>query len=274
MSELASSDLSPSATTGPSIRHKSSQLPYQYRLDEQEEEREREIRHQDHVLRELDRNVTSLCSSLDISTVYRPPSSLQLPGETGKGKAFGSASGSGSESESSDSGGEEVPPSRHSSAEKEGTDTPDTPNVSSAREKPTRQSSFGSGSILGHIASQAKELVKETKRQSSQEGILSTVDKVMTSFDPLFLTSPNANSMFLSHSTLIKYSFTSSFYFIVSLSVSLLSLSICALTLQLKSKTRERLTEAKRQGSSSEDSAFLSPLEHVSLLSLPSSSVK
>lgn len=43
-----------------------------------------------------------------------------------------------------------------------------------------RQGSFGSNtsSLLGHIASQAKELVKETKRQSSQEGLLSQVDKL------------------------------------------------------------------------------------------------
>jgi len=139
-------------------------------------------RREDRELRELDRNITSLCSSLDISTVYRPPSSLQLPVESlgVKGKGSGSPSGSGSESESSDSGAEDAPASRRSSGdkEKESTDVTDAHAPSAAHVKSRRQTSFGSGSILGQIASQAKELVKETKRQSSQEGLLSTVDKV------------------------------------------------------------------------------------------------
>lgn len=34
------------------------------------------------------------------------------------------------------------------------------------------------GSLFEHFASQAKELVKETTRQSSQDGLLAHVDKV------------------------------------------------------------------------------------------------
>jgi len=167
----------------------------------------------------FDRNITQLCSSLDLSSVYHPPSTLLLPGDSSKPRqASVSGSGSGSDSESSaSSGAEEASKSRRESkgSRKSSTHvsesmqheqkqrespvpttapvsaaaaaevssqmspaTPTTPQPNQSREHPMRQGSFGQGSILGQIASQAKELVKETKRQSSQEGLLSQVDKV------------------------------------------------------------------------------------------------
>lgn len=49
------------------------------------------------------------------------------------------------------------------------------PSLGSANSQ--RQSS--QGSLFEHFASQAKELVKETTRQSSQDGLLAHVDKVI-----------------------------------------------------------------------------------------------
>lgn len=197
-----------------------------------------------------DRNVTSLCSGLDSSTVYNPPISLQYPGDFARQRKrsdSGSGSGSGSESSASSGAEEQSGESRRASVEtrtsesRKGSDvmgasvsstsvappaaspqhlpvvqppttvttsepgtsgtaesTPtaaSTPSsgshhqltssvssmavaTSSAHKEPIRQSSFGSGSLFGSLATQAKELVKETKRQSSQEGLLSQVDKV------------------------------------------------------------------------------------------------
>lgn len=51
-------------------------------------------------------------------------------------------------------------------------------SASVVMERVQRQGS--QGSIFEQFASQAKELVKETKRQSSQDGILAQMDKVKT----------------------------------------------------------------------------------------------
>lgn len=190
MSELASADLSPSrgiAIAQKRNSHQKHHNPEQYEHDEQ-------FAHE-----VFNRNITQLCSSLDLSTVYDPPSSLLLPGDASKQrKTSVSGSGSGSDSESSISSGDEGNSRRRESRESRkssGTipasetvlqDIAQTETVPQAiphttsKEPVVRQGSFGSGtsSILGHIASHAKELVKETKRQSSQEGLLSQVDKV------------------------------------------------------------------------------------------------
>ncbi|XP_021954472.1 MAP kinase-activating death domain protein isoform X3 [Folsomia candida] len=241
VSELASSDLSASRGIAIAARRKSHQK-HQPTTAEEEYEVEEDYPSQPQRHEVFSRNITQLCSSLDLSTVYNPPSSLLLPGVQDPSqarKASISGSGSGTESESSVSSGDDTPnskrresrESRKSSAgtssqpeggaggveddnvprqQKGGSPAASTPVPS--KEPIMRQGSFGSGSgsILGHIASHAKELVKETKRQSSQEGLLSQVDK-------------------------------------------------------LKTKTKEKLTEVKHGslGSSGDESSFLSPLEHL-----------
>lgn len=57
-----------------------------------------------------------------------------------------------------------------------GSSTVGSPHPSLSSSNTARQSS--QGSLFEHFASQAKELVKETKRQSSQDGLLAQVDKV------------------------------------------------------------------------------------------------
>lgn len=253
VSELASSDLSPLGPSSVAHRMKSYQdssyADGSYGGGEEYVQREYSAKDYDR----SDRNVTSLCSGLDSSTVYNPPSSLQYPGDFArqrKGSDSGSGSGSGSESSAS-SGAEEMSgESRRASVETRGSEsrkgsdvmslpstgashqatatsqpqaqagqsmqsittisepsgsagdntstaasTPSTGSqhqltssissiaVASAaggltHKEPKRQSSFGSSSLFGNLATQAKELVKETKRQSSQEGLLSQVDKV------------------------------------------------------------------------------------------------
>jgi hypothetical protein len=250
-----------------------------------EEEFDFEATH--HTPHELfDRNITQLCSSLDLSTVYNPPSSLLLPGDSGgqEGAAVAlvggrqrqtsvSGSGSGSDSESSaSSGGEELSRSRRESkgSRKSSGTAPNsqqqtheidqhhhhghhhvqsppeeaapTPSHPPGKEGPMRQGSFGSGSLLGHIASHAKELVKETKRQSSQEGLLSQVDKV--------------NSKLVLDGDWMVFSLKPFHYYSYD-------------DIQLKTKTKEKLTEV-RQGSvgsaSGDETGFMSPLEHVRII--------
>lgn len=213
VSELASSDLSPSGTASAVAFRRKSQRPHV----EQSGEYDDEPRYED--FRTGDRNVTSLCSSLDLSTVYSPPSALQLPGEATlpippkPAESGDSASGSGSDSETSASS-DDVPGSRRASSvaaekrkssagEDSSTATAGTEQSQQQQHKPIRQGSFGKGGIFGQIANQAKELVKETKRQSSQEGLLSQVDKVSKSIN--FPTFPygTLNYMpyfFISHS--------------------------------------------------------------------------
>lgn len=58
-----------------------------------------------------------------------------------------------------------------------GSSTVGSPHPSLGSSNSARQSS--QGSLFEHFASQAKELVKETKRQSSQDGLLAQVDKVI-----------------------------------------------------------------------------------------------
>lgn len=55
-----------------------------------------------------------------------------------------------------------------------------SPHPSLGSANSNRQSS--QGSLFEQFATQAKELVKETKRQSSQDGLLAQVDKVSKSF--------------------------------------------------------------------------------------------
>ncbi|CAL8079643.1 unnamed protein product [Orchesella dallaii] len=244
VSELASSDLSPIGPSSVAQRMKS----YQQELEN--EDIQREFSAVD--FERGDRNVTSLCSGLDSSTVYNPPISLQYPCDFArqrKGSESGSGSGSGSESSASsgaeDASGESRRPSveTKTSESRKGSDVTTTEPVSEtsttgaatstttttttttasslsvtsseqrirhpSTKEPVRQSSFGSGSLFGQIATQAKELVKETKRQSSQEGLLSQVDR-------------------------------------------------------LKSKTKEKLSEVRHSSSSgSEDHSFLAPLEQL-----------
>lgn len=183
VSELASSDLSPSATINLAQNRRSSHHHHHRQHQEVEYERKSSPEYTP----SEDRNVTSLCSSLDLSSVYHPPSSLQLPVDLSqKRKASLSGSASGSDSESSPSSGDEAgaSTSRRSSAEKskrrESSEAAAAETGVVPEMKAGRQTSFGSGSILGQLATQAKELVKETKRQSSQEGIMSQVDKVRT----------------------------------------------------------------------------------------------
>lgn len=57
-----------------------------------------------------------------------------------------------------------------------GSSTVGSPHPSLGSSNSARQSS--QSSLFEHFASQAKELVKETKRQSSQDGLLAQVDKV------------------------------------------------------------------------------------------------
>lgn len=57
-----------------------------------------------------------------------------------------------------------------------GSSTVGSPHPTLGSSNSVRQSS--QGSLFEHFASQAKELVKETKRQSSQDGLLAQVDKV------------------------------------------------------------------------------------------------
>ncbi|CAG7683786.1 unnamed protein product [Allacma fusca] len=189
VSELASSDLSPSGTASTvACRRKA------HRQHVEEYDYDREPCYED--FRCGDRNVTSICSSLDLSTVYRPPSSLQLPGDSPRPlKDFpDSGSGSASDSESSVSSGDATESRRESvdtekrkssaggdstvSSIEPSTTSPAISRNESAELKPIRQGSFGKGSLFGQFATQAKELVKETKRQSSQEGLLSHVDKL------------------------------------------------------------------------------------------------
>lgn len=249
-----------------------------------------------------DRNVTSLCSGLDSSTVYKPPSSLQYPGDfprQRKGSESGSGSGSGSESSAS-SGAEDQASgdSRRASVEtkmgssRKSSDVPTTTTITSTSEhphsesskatpttlstpstsshhlpssasstsvavhrEPVRQSSFGSGGLFGQIASQAKELVKETKRQSSQEGLLSQVDKVCH-----FRTPTNYKELYSG------YHFSKKLLWYTCFISSMLSLQfmICYAIPQLKSKTKEKLSEVRHSSSSgSEDHSFLAPLEQV-----------
>lgn len=47
-------------------------------------------------------------------------------------------------------------------------------------EQANSQRQGSQGSLFEQFASQAKELVKETTRQSSQDGLLAHVDKVIT----------------------------------------------------------------------------------------------
>ena len=188
VSELASSDLSPSGNASIVAHRKKSHRPAVEEFDF-----ERDQSHDD--FRGSERNVTSICSSLDLSTVYRPPSSLQLPGDLPRQRKESiSGSGSGSDSESSVSSGDAGESRRESVDTEKRKSSGGGESITSSIEqaaasgleqrsnlaKPVRQGSFGTGSILGQIATQAKELVKETKRQSSQEGLLSHVDKVNT----------------------------------------------------------------------------------------------
>lgn len=62
--------------------------------------------------------------------------------------------------------------SRTSSNGSQGSPGPQTPNLTG----PQRQSS--QSSLFENFASHAKELVRETTRQSSQDGLLAHVDKV------------------------------------------------------------------------------------------------
>ncbi|XP_024084924.1 MAP kinase-activating death domain protein isoform X2 [Cimex lectularius] len=158
-----------------------------------------------------------LSSSVEIQAVYHPPSTLQLPGETaGESSPSHSRSPasqrSSSESSSDDSEGseQEINEKDKSIGREVERTTPtsgeqteihgrrlvkSTPSQCSSGGSPQRKSSltgligrassFGSspplshqGSILETFTSHAKELVRETKRQSSQEGLLAHVDKL------------------------------------------------------------------------------------------------
>jgi len=181
VSELASSDLSPCGPGSGVHRRKlhSRTAP----TPEESGESVKETR-QSRESREADRNVTSLCSSLDLFSVYFPPAALQYGGDLEKpvaGSPSGSGSGSDSESDST-SGEDDQSGSRRASVDpksdrKDSGGTEDSTGAETSSHKEHKEASR-QGSLLGHIASQAKELVKETKRQGSQEGLLSQVDKV------------------------------------------------------------------------------------------------
>ncbi|CAH2979758.1 unnamed protein product [Chilo suppressalis] len=122
----------------------------------------------------------TLSSSLDPKTVYSPPSSLMfgegeevVQGE--RGRASTSPSPSGSSSEHSDLSDDEAQDNRDSH---HNTDTAHPPPVkkSSTSSGVSRQAS--QSSLLEQFAAQAKELVRETTRQSSQEGLLAHMDKL------------------------------------------------------------------------------------------------
>lgn len=69
---------------------------------------------------------------------------------------------------------------RTSSFGSSGSGSPAPSSAGSTGEKVQRQGS--QGSIFEQFASQAKELVRETTRQSSQDGLLAQMDKVLSSF--------------------------------------------------------------------------------------------
>lgn len=79
VSELASSDLSASRGIAIAARRKSHQK-HQPTTAEEEYEVEEDYPSQPQRHEVFSRNITQLCSSLDLSTVYNPPSSLLLPG--------------------------------------------------------------------------------------------------------------------------------------------------------------------------------------------------
>ncbi|XP_038213188.1 MAP kinase-activating death domain protein isoform X10 [Zerene cesonia] len=158
----------------------------------------------------------TLSSSLDPKTVYSPPSSLMFGDEDleerkEQGRESTSPSPSGSSSDHSDLSDDEVaaegkddavdhaPPVKKSDtdsgsfgreSDSNSTTTPATVvradhTPSHKTQYATRTKSSGSGvsrqasqtSLLEQFAAQAKELVRETTRQSSQEGLLAHMDK-------------------------------------------------------------------------------------------------
>nr|XP_034825424.1 MAP kinase-activating death domain protein [Maniola hyperantus] len=136
--------------------------------------------HQQHVVGETYNAVVqvpmTLSSSLDPKTVYTPPSFLMFGEEEEprrEGRVSTSPSPSASSSEHSDLSDDDVPGAM------------DRPDAADTQPAPVKKSGSNTGvsrqasqtSLLEQFAAQAKELVRETTRQSSQEGLLAHMDK-------------------------------------------------------------------------------------------------
>ncbi|XP_075211719.1 rab3 GDP-GTP exchange factor [Lycorma delicatula] len=130
-----------------------------------------------------DTGPVGLNNTVDVHGVYHPPLALQVPGDQEQSPASPPQSPVSSSSSDSDLSPQELRPEAMMSPGPQR--QPSIGNVlartgSSSSSSPphgvTRQSS--QSSLLEQFASQAKELVRETTRQSSQEGLLAHVDKL------------------------------------------------------------------------------------------------
>lgn len=157
-------------------------------------------------------------SSADVQAVYHPPSCLTIPRDVNQDSSPSHSRSPQSQRSSSESSSDDSDASPHEAMERDesgggdsdwtgrtvvsqGPGSPDgqqrklvrsTTPVPQSQTSPQRKGSLGGllaragslsssppqGSILDSFTSHAKELVRETKRQSSQEGLLAHVDKL------------------------------------------------------------------------------------------------